>query len=203
MTVAQQRRLRARGAAGCRARRSSAACRRSARARRPRRLWRPPSEPALRRAAAARGARAHAGDRAAGAASRRAAFESRREAARADAPELQRLHERLGITTIFVTHDQEEAMTICDRIARDGPGRDPADRHADGLFDNPPTASSPVRRLGQPLRGRVPSGRRVRLCRRSASAGCSGLAARPPRAGLPGVSPARRSPRRHGRAGRR
>ena len=31
--------------------------------------------------------------------------------------ELPRLHQRLGITTIFVTHDQEEAMTICDRIA--------------------------------------------------------------------------------------
>ena len=31
--------------------------------------------------------------------------------------ELLALHRRLGITTIFVTHDQEEAMTICDRIA--------------------------------------------------------------------------------------
>jgi len=31
--------------------------------------------------------------------------------------ELVRLHERLGITTIFVTHDQEEALTISDRIA--------------------------------------------------------------------------------------
>jgi iron(III) transport system ATP-binding protein len=31
--------------------------------------------------------------------------------------ELLRLHKRLGITTIFVTHDQEEAMTICDRVA--------------------------------------------------------------------------------------
>jgi iron(III) transport system ATP-binding protein len=31
--------------------------------------------------------------------------------------ELRRLHDRLGITTIFVTHDQEEALTICDRIA--------------------------------------------------------------------------------------
>jgi iron(III) transport system ATP-binding protein len=31
--------------------------------------------------------------------------------------ELLRLHRRLGITTIFVTHDQEEAMTISDRIA--------------------------------------------------------------------------------------
>jgi iron(III) transport system ATP-binding protein len=31
--------------------------------------------------------------------------------------ELRRVHDQLGITTIFVTHDQEEAMTICDRIA--------------------------------------------------------------------------------------
>ena len=31
--------------------------------------------------------------------------------------ELLSLHRRLGITTIFVTHDQEEALTICDRIA--------------------------------------------------------------------------------------
>lgn len=36
--------------------------------------------------------------------------------------ELRELQQRLGITTIFVTHDQEEANTICDRIAvfRDG-----------------------------------------------------------------------------------
>jgi iron(III) transport system ATP-binding protein len=31
--------------------------------------------------------------------------------------ELRRLHDKLGITTIFVTHDQEEALTVCDRIA--------------------------------------------------------------------------------------
>ncbi|MBM3608738.1 MAG: ABC transporter ATP-binding protein, partial [Alphaproteobacteria bacterium] len=31
--------------------------------------------------------------------------------------ELRELQKRLGITTIFVTHDQEEANTICDRIA--------------------------------------------------------------------------------------
>ncbi|MEW9807659.1 ABC transporter ATP-binding protein [Mesorhizobium sp. ZMM04-5] len=36
--------------------------------------------------------------------------------------ELRDLQQRLGLTTIFVTHDQEEANTICDRIAvfRDG-----------------------------------------------------------------------------------
>jgi len=31
--------------------------------------------------------------------------------------ELKRLQNTLGITTIFVTHDQEEALTTCDRIA--------------------------------------------------------------------------------------
>lgn len=31
--------------------------------------------------------------------------------------ELRDLQQRLGITTIFVTHDQEEANTVCDRIA--------------------------------------------------------------------------------------
>jgi iron(III) transport system ATP-binding protein len=31
--------------------------------------------------------------------------------------ELRRMHDQLGITTIFVTHDQEEALTMCDRIA--------------------------------------------------------------------------------------
>ena len=31
--------------------------------------------------------------------------------------ELRALQQRLGLTTIFVTHDQEEANTICDRVA--------------------------------------------------------------------------------------
>jgi len=31
--------------------------------------------------------------------------------------ELKRLHERLGVTTVYVTHDQVEAMTMGDRIA--------------------------------------------------------------------------------------
>jgi multiple sugar transport system ATP-binding protein len=36
--------------------------------------------------------------------------------------ELARLHERLGVTTVFVTHDQTEAMTLGQRVAvlRDG-----------------------------------------------------------------------------------
>ncbi|MCU0805082.1 MAG: ABC transporter ATP-binding protein [Burkholderiales bacterium] len=37
--------------------------------------------------------------------------------------ELVQLQRKLGITTIFVTHDQEEAMTTCDRIAVMSEGR--------------------------------------------------------------------------------
>jgi len=31
--------------------------------------------------------------------------------------EIRRLHERLGMTTVYVTHDQREALTMSDRIA--------------------------------------------------------------------------------------
>jgi iron(III) transport system ATP-binding protein len=37
--------------------------------------------------------------------------------------EIRRLHEKVGITTIYVTHDQAEAMVISDRIAVMGRGR--------------------------------------------------------------------------------
>jgi spermidine/putrescine ABC transporter ATP-binding subunit len=37
--------------------------------------------------------------------------------------ELRQIQREVGITTIFVTHDQEEAMTLCDRIAIFNEGR--------------------------------------------------------------------------------
>ena len=51
--------------------------------------------------------------------------------------ELRRLHKRLGITTIFVTHDQEEAMTISDRIAVMDQGVIQQIGSAVELFDHP------------------------------------------------------------------
>ena len=42
--------------------------------------------------------------------------------------ELKRLQHETGITFIFVTHDQEEALTMSDRIAVMYKGQDPADR---------------------------------------------------------------------------
>jgi multiple sugar transport system ATP-binding protein len=64
--------------------------------------------------------------------------------------ELKRIHVRLGITTIYVTHDQVEAMTLGDRIAvmsdgriqQLGPPQDVYDRPANlfvaGFIGSPP-----------------------------------------------------------------
>ena len=44
--------------------------------------------------------------------------------------EIRRIQLELGITTIYVTHDQEEALSISDRVAVHVGGPDRADRHA-------------------------------------------------------------------------
>ena len=73
--------------------------------------------------AAAKG-RARTGDcpRAAGFSDGRAAVESRRRAAIQMRVEIARLQQHLGTTTVYVTHDQIEAMTLGHRVAvmRDG-----------------------------------------------------------------------------------
>ncbi len=51
--------------------------------------------------------------------------------------ELKRLHQRLRTTTIYVTHDQEEAMTLGDRIVVMKDGRDPAGRYAAATYNRP------------------------------------------------------------------
>ena len=57
--------------------------------------------------------------------------------------ELVRLHERLGVTTIYVTHDQVEAMTLGQRVAvlRDGVIQQVDSPQA--LYARPTTSSSP------------------------------------------------------------
>ncbi len=64
--------------------------------------------------------------------------------------ELKQLHERLGVTTVYVTHDQEEAMSLADRIGllndgyvqQVGPPREvferPANTWVAGFIGNPP-----------------------------------------------------------------
>jgi iron(III) transport system ATP-binding protein len=51
--------------------------------------------------------------------------------------DLLKLQRRLGITTIFVTHDQEEANAICDRIAVLADGVVQQIGRPDELYDNP------------------------------------------------------------------
>ena len=44
--------------------------------------------------------------------------------------ELRQLIKRLNLTSLYVTHDQEEALILGDRIAVMGRGKNPPDRHA-------------------------------------------------------------------------
>ena len=43
---------------------------------------------------------------------------------------LREIHDRTGLTTVFVTHDQAEAMEVADRVADPQRRPDRADRHA-------------------------------------------------------------------------
>lgn len=54
--------------------------------------------------------------------------------------DLLKLQRRLGITTIFVTHDQEEANTICDRIAVMADGVVQQVGRPDEVYDTPANA---------------------------------------------------------------
>jgi spermidine/putrescine transport system ATP-binding protein len=54
--------------------------------------------------------------------------------------ELKRLQRALGITFVFVTHDQEEALTMSDRIAVMNGGRVEQLDHAERVFERPRTA---------------------------------------------------------------
>ena len=75
----------------------------------------------------------------------RAALQPGRQAARADARRDQPLQRRLGTTTIYVTHDQVEAMTMGDRVAVMRNGRAAASRPSAGA----------LRPAGQPVRRRL------------------------------------------------
>ncbi len=100
----------------------------------------------------------------------RAAVEPRREDARADPHRHRRLQQDLGVTTVYVTHDQVEAMTMGDRVAVmklgvlqqvDTPLKlydKPANLFVAGFIGSP--ADEPPR--GRRRRGRHRQGRRLR-----------------------------------------
>ncbi len=51
--------------------------------------------------------------------------------------EIRELQRKLGLTTVMVTHDQEEALTTADRLVVMSEGRDPPDRLAAGSLRAP------------------------------------------------------------------
>ena len=53
--------------------------------------------------------------------------------------ELKRIHREVGVTFIYVTHDQEEAMTMSDRIVVMNGGRVEQDGSPEDVFDRPAT----------------------------------------------------------------
>ncbi len=57
--------------------------------------------------------------------------------------EIKALHEQLGVTIIYVTHDQEEALVMSDRIAVMNDGRIEQCRPADRALRR---AADPLRR---------------------------------------------------------
>ena len=70
--------------------------------------------------------------------------------------ELKRIQQEVGITFIYVTHDQEEAMTMSDRLAVMRHGQDRADRSARGRLREPADAvRRGVPRGVEPARGRA------------------------------------------------
>jgi multiple sugar transport system ATP-binding protein len=92
--------------------------------------------------------------------------------------ELKKLHERLGTTAIYVTHDQVEAMTLGDRVVVMHDGRvqqvgdpmelynEPANRFVAGFIGSPAMNFAPVRvtaenggiwALGEGIRLKVPA----------------------------------------------
>ena len=54
--------------------------------------------------------------------------------------ELRRLQRKLGVAAVYVTHDQEEAMTLADRIVVLRQGRLNAVGIASELYQRPPTS---------------------------------------------------------------
>ena len=125
--------------------------------------------------------------------------------------EIRRLHRRLGATSVFVTHDQIEAMTLADRLVVMNQGRieqvgtpaevyrRPASRFVAGFIGSPPMNFLEAH-LVDPATIALPDGRRLRLGAgaRSGTRGPPGDPRHPAggyrprrRAARPGPSPSR------------
>ena len=109
--------------------------------------------------------------------------------------EIKHLHERMGITMVYVTHDQGEAMTMSDRIAVFNEGRIQQMDTASGLYERPTTSfvaqfigennrlpGRIVARSGDSLRVRLDDGTEVTALAVNPGAELTILSIRPERA---------------------
>jgi putative spermidine/putrescine transport system ATP-binding protein len=82
--------------------------------------------------------------------------------------EIRELQQQLGLTTVMVTHDQEEALTMADRLVVMSDGKHAPGRHAVTTSTSaPPTASSPISSAAPPSSKAPSSDRAVPLGRRA------------------------------------
>ena len=84
---------------------------------------------------------------------------------------LRRLHDEVHVTTVFVTHDQEEALEVADEIVVINDGRIEQIGTPDQLYDEPASdfvmsflgpVTTPARQAGPPARHRGLHARRGR-----------------------------------------
>ena len=92
--------------------------------------------------------------------------------------ELKRIQQEVGITFVYVTHDQEEALTMSDRIAVDDPGPRRSDRIADRHL--PPPRHALRRRVHRRCQPAAGQGRRSRPVARSRWTTTARGSSRPP-----------------------
>ena len=116
---------------------------------------------------------------------------------------LRNLHDEMHVTTIFVTHDQEEAMDVAEQLVVMNEGRVEQSGSANDLYDHPANEFvmsfvGEVNRLGDHYRAPARHGRRARA--RRAHRGGDGPAHRRPRLRDPGRVRARRRDRGLGAA---
>ena len=64
--------------------------------------------------------------------------------------EIKRVHQKLRTTTVYVTHDQVEAMTLADRVVVMNRGIIEQIGTPNELYHNPATASSPASSARRP-----------------------------------------------------
>ena len=74
--------------------------------------------------------------------------------------EIRALQQRLGITMVYVTHDQTEAMTMADRVVLMRDGRVEQNGSPEELYNRPATAFT-ARFIGTPPMNLIPQGDRL------------------------------------------